>query len=195
MRRLIQFVLLPVLASGLLVACGGDDPDIAPVATVAAGEEFTITGGRTTIALDGITLGVLTGAGVKVAAVDPATGTDTAIKLPVLGGKITTGTLAGTIEHDGAISFVAGKRRVTYADLRIDTVAQQAYAGAGNRTPVFDLELGGVTSDAAGGAIVIRNVVAKLATAAAKELNAGLEVSAFVPKQIIGTVTIRVTGS
>lgn len=195
MRRPILLVLLPILASWALAACGSDDPDTAPVSTVAAGETFTVTGGRTTITLDAITTGVLTGAGVEVAAGDRAARSGSAITLPVLGGEISSGTLAGSIEHEGAISFVAGKRRVTYSDLRIDTVAQQVFAGAGDRTPVFDLDLGALRSSDADGGIVVRDVVAKLATASARELNSGLEVSAFVPNQVIGKVTVRATGS
>lgn len=196
MRRLLLLALLLSIASATLVACGNDDPDTAPVATVPAGERLTITGGRTTITLDPITAGVLSGAGVKVEPLDPAKGSATGLRLPVIGGEITSGTLAGSIEHEGGIAFVAGTRRITYSDLRIDTVAEQVFAGAGTRTPVLDLDLRDVTrDDESGGAIVAKDIGALLAAGAAEELNAGLEVSAFVPNQVIGTITVRVTGS
>ena len=57
-RHLLLALALAVAATGL-VACGNDDPDAAPVSTVAAGDKLTLTGGRTTISLDGITAGVL----------------------------------------------------------------------------------------------------------------------------------------
>ena len=60
---------------------------------------------------------------------------------------------------------------------------------------MFDLDLRAVESVEAGDAIVIDDVVAWLATDAAEELNDGLQVSAFVPRQVIGKVTVRVTGS
>ena len=196
MRRPLLLALLLCLACAGLVACGNDDPDTAPVAAGAAGHKITITGGRTTITLDAITAGVMTGAGVTVDGVDPAKASDLSVSLPVVGGAVTSGTLAGSIEHEGGIAFVSGKRRISYSDLRIDTVAEQLYAGAGDKTPVFDLDLRGLKRSAAdGGAIVVKDVVALLSAAAAAELNDGLEVSAFVPAQVMGKVTVRVTGS
>lgn len=196
MPRLLMLALLLCLTSGVLVACGGDDPDTAPVATVPVGDPISVTGGRTTITLDPITAGVLTGAEVSVEGVAPATASGTSVSLPVVGGKITSGTLAGSIEHDGGIAFVAGKRRITYSDLRIDTVAQQVFAGAGDKTALFDLDLRGLRrSDEDGGTIVVKDIVALLAVDASKELNAGLQVSAFVPSQVMAKVTVRVQGS
>ena len=195
MRRLLLLAITLVLAATALTACGDDEADSGPVSTVEAGEEITINGGRTTLALDGITAGVLHGAGVSVEAVEPATESDRSIRIPVIDGELTKGTLAGSIEHEGGIAFVAGNRRVVYEDLRIDTVAKQMFSGVGTRTPVFDLDLRAVKSVEAGDAIVIDDVVAWLATDAAEELNDGLQVSAFVPRQVIGKVTVRVAGS
>lgn len=191
-RHLLLALALAVAATGL-VACGNDDPDVAPVSTVAAGDKLTLTGGRTTISLDGITAGVLQDAEVSVAAAAPAKGSGTELSIPIIGGEITSGTLAGTIEHEGGIAFRAGNRRVTYSDLTIDTTAEQVYAGTGTRTPVFDLDMHGATSRNEGDQILIDGIVANLAAAAARELNAGLEVSAFVPAQRIGKLTIRAT--
>ncbi len=197
MRRLRLIVLLLVaLTAPTLAACGGgDDPDTGPVSTVEAGEELTLSGEKTTLKIDGITGGVLKGGGVTVEAVAPATGKESSISIPVVGGQITSGTLAGAIEHEGGIAFVAGDKRIEYSDLKIDTVAGQVFSGPDGKTPVLDLDVRTLKRAEDGDAIVISDVVVLLATAAAEELNAGLEVTAFKPQQVIGKVTVRATGS
>jgi hypothetical protein len=195
-RRLqLVFLLLLALSAAALTACGDDEADSGPVSTVAAGEELTVTGARSTLAVDGITAGVLKGGGVTIEPIEPAASDDASISIPIIDGEITTGTLAGSIDHEGGIAFRANGRRIVYEDLRVDTVAEQVYSGAGTRTPVFDLDMRSMKSLEDGGAILIRDVVASFTAPAAKELNAGLGVSAFVPAQILGKLTMRVTGS
>ena len=195
MRRLTLIAILLVGLAFTLTACGGsDDPDTAPVSTVEAGSALTLSGTSSQLDLDPITSGVLSGAGVTVEAAEPATGAGKKFDVPVIGGKLTSGTLAGTIEHEGGITFVAGDKRVKYSDLKVDTVSEQVFTGDKGTTPVFDLDFGDLQRSDDGGTIVLKQIVATLGIEAARELNAGLEVSAFVPRQVIGKITVRATG-
>ncbi len=195
MRRLLLVAILLVGLTLTLTACGGDDaPDTAPVSTVEAGAKLALTGARTTIDIDGITGGVLSGSGVSIEPVDPATVKDSSFDIPIVGGEITSGTLTGVIEHEGGIAFVAGDKRIEYTDLRIDTAAEQVLAGTNGSTPIFDLDVTDLTRTEDSGTIVVRGAVALVGTDAAAELNDGLEVSAFRPRQVIGKLTIRATG-
>jgi hypothetical protein len=178
-----------------LGACGDDSRDSGPVSTIEAGPEITLTGNTTTLALDGYDTGALETAGVEIEAVDPARLKGLRLVMPITGGAITEGTLAGEIQQGGGIAFVAGNRRVAYDDLLIDTAVGQVFAGPGGKTPVFDLDTRALTRSDDAGVIVIDGVVALLSSGAAAELNAKLEVAAFKPRLVIGTLTVRAAGS
>lgn len=198
MRRLRLVVLsLSLLASAAaLLACGGGDSrDSGPVSTIDAGPAITLTGKSTTIGIDGITSGELANAGVTIEAIEPATLGAKGLSLPIVGGEITRGTLAGKIEHEGGFAVVSGDKRVEYVDLTIDTAVGQVFAGADEGTPIFDLDTRELDRVEADGVIVIRGIVALLGPATAAELNEGLQVSAFRAKQVVGPVTIRAAGS
>ena len=196
MRRLPLTALFAVLAASMaLSACGDDTTDSGPVSTIEAGPEITLSGTDTTIALDGQGTGTLETAGVEVSAIGPARLKAERLVLPIVGGKITEGTLAGQIDNAGGIAFTAGNKRVGYEDLTIDTTVGQVFAGAKGTTPVFDLDTRALQRSDDAGVIVIDDVVALLSSEAARELNEKLEVSAFQPRQVIGKVTVRAAGS
>ncbi len=197
MRRLHLAVLLLSLAASALVltACGGDERDSGPVSTIAAGPELALTGQSSTIGIDGITAGVYANAGVTIEAIEPARISKKGIVLPIVGGQIRRGTLAGKIEHEGGFAVVVGNKRVEYVDLTIDTAVGQVFAGADAGTPVFDLDMRVMSRSDGDGMIVIRGIVALLGAAAASELNEGLQVAVFGAKQTVGPLTIRAAGS
>ena len=198
MRRLPRIILVLSLSAAALAlpACGSDDErDDGPVSTIEAGPVITLTGETTAIELDGVTVGGLETAGISIEPVAPAKRSGDSIVMPIVGGSITNGTLAGKIENEGGIAFVADGKKIEYTDLTIDTAVGQVFAGPGQTTPVFDLDTRALDSSDDAGVIVISDVVALLSAAAARELNAGLEVSAFQPKQIVGPLTVRAAGS
>jgi hypothetical protein len=178
-----------------LAACGDDSRDSGPVSTIEAGPEITLTGNTTTLTLDGYTSGALETAGVKIEAVDPARHKGLRLVMPITGGTLTEGTLAGEIDTSGGIAFVAGNRRVAYEDLKIDTAVGQVFAGPSGKTPVFDLDTRALSRSDDAGVIVIDGVVALLSSGAAAELNEKLAVAAFKPRLVIGKLTVRAAGS
>jgi hypothetical protein len=188
-------MIAALAACSALAACGDDSRDSGPVSTIEAGPEITLSGETTTLTLDGYSTGALETAGVTVEAVRPARLERQRLVMPITGGTITDGTLAGEIDHGGGIAFVAGNRRVAYDDLKIDTAVGQVFAGPGGKTPLFDLDTRALNRSDDAGVIVIDGVVAQLASGAAAELNAKLEVAAFRPRLVIGKLTVRAAGS
>ena len=160
----------------------------------AAGEELTLTGEDTTLVLDTSTATVLTGLGVKVAPIGPATSANGGIAFPITGGSVASDTLAGTIEHSGGLRFSAGGTNVDVTDFVVDTTAGSLTATAGYaQLPLLGLDLTGLERSMEGDTIVASGIKATLAEEAATALNTAFKVDAFQAGLPIGTVTVRAT--
>ena len=194
-RPRLTALIAALIASLALGACGNDSRDNGPVSTIEAGPKITLSGISSTLVLDGLTTGTLETAGVKIEAVEPARRKVLRVLMPITGGEITQGTLAGEIDTGGGIAFVAGDRRVEYNHLTIDTAVGQVLAGPSGRTPLFDLDTRALSRSDDAGVIVINGVVALLSSGAASELNDELEIAAFKPRLVIGKLIVRAAGS
>lgn len=99
----------------------------------------TITGGTTTVALNGSFLSLVTGAGITPAAVAPATLSGTTATFSITGGDTST----GMIDHSGGLSFTDGTKSATIENFVIDLnsllVTGEVIANGG--TPSMDVKL------------------------------------------------------
>jgi hypothetical protein len=162
--------------------------------TAAEGEELTLTGEDTTLVLDATTATVLTGLGVEVSPIAPATAANDGIAFPITGGTVASDTLAGTIEHSGGLRFSAGGTTVDVTDFVVDTTAGTLTATVGEgQVPLLALDLSGLERSMEGDVIVASGIDATLAGEAATALNEAFGVEAFTEGLAIGTVTVRAT--
>jgi hypothetical protein len=91
-------------------------------ASSPAGADYDpVSAGVTKLTFDRTFLAALKRSGVEVAAGSPARLVGGTISLPVTGGKLDPTNGQGTVEHDGAIVFRAGKRRIPIRDLQLKT--------------------------------------------------------------------------
>ncbi len=162
--------------------------------TMAAGEELTLTGENTTLVLEPATATVLTGLGVEVTPIAPATAQGDGIAFPITGGTVASDTLAGSIEHSGGLRFAVGGTNVDVTDFVVDTTAGTLTATTGGaELPLLSLDLSGLERSMEGDAIVASGIKATLAAEAATALNEAFDVTAFTAGLPIGTVTVRAT--
>lgn len=111
MRRLVPMLLL---ASCLLAA------------TAARADYNPVGSGRTKIELDKGFLHQLATEGVKLQAVAPARLQGRTLTFPAAGGKFDPVSGNGTVEHEGALIFRAGKRKVPLKALKLRTSQKHA---------------------------------------------------------------------
>lgn len=102
------------LALSLLAA------SVAP-ASAAQAKYDPLGTGATTLTLDRSFLALLKKDGVKVEALAPARMKAGTVTFPVSGGKFDPLAAKGTVEHEGALVFKAGKRRVPLRALQLKT--------------------------------------------------------------------------
>jgi len=189
-RVLRTVALAGVAAAALLVTGPAGTASAAPAAPAAA---TALTGGTTTVTTGpGI-------AGILPLAVPPGRqsfgysgGLTTSFSFPVTGGAVDLGTLAGTIEHRGGITFlnIRNGKRLTVSDFVIDTRTGEL-TGRVNRTttrvPVFTLDLSAATVSAKGKKVAVGNIDVRLTEAAAGALNQALGTHVFAPGLDLGT--------
>jgi hypothetical protein len=103
------------------------------------------TGGVTMLKLTPSTASALKSNGVAVAPVSEAKVVKSGIAFPIQGGLLNPATLAGTITHDGGLSFTAGGKTLTIRDFTVSTTHKTLSAWVdqvGARIPVLNLGLG-----------------------------------------------------
>ena len=195
-RVLRTVALAGVAAAALLVTGPAGTASAAPAAPAAA---TALTGGTTTVTTGPGIAGTLLRNGILPLAVPPGRqsfgysgGLTTSFSFPVTGGAVDLGTLAGTIEHRGGITFlnIRNGKRLTVSDFVIDTRTGEL-TGRVNRTttrvPVFTLDLSAATVSAKGKKVAVGNIDVRLTEAAAGALNQALGTHVFAPGLDLGT--------
>jgi hypothetical protein len=91
------------------------------LAPPAAADYEPLSKGVTKLALDSSFLAALKQSGVRVSAAPPARLNGGTIAFPVSGGKIDLTSGRGTVEHEGAVVFAAGKRHIPVKALQLKT--------------------------------------------------------------------------
>lgn len=202
-RVLRTVALAGVAAAALFVAGPAGTASAAPAAPTAA---TALTGGTTTVTTGPGIASTLLRNGILPLATPPGRqsfgysgGLTTSFSFPVTGGAVDLGTLAGTIEHRGGITFlnVRNGKKLTVSDFVIDTrtgVLTGRVNGTDTRVPVFTLDLSAATVSAKGKKVTVRNIDVLLTEAAAGALNQTLGTHVFSGGLDLGTArtTLRV---
>jgi Htaa len=157
---------------------------------------IVFTGGVTMLRLAPSTASALTSNGVSVAPVSEAKVVPSGIAFPIQGGVINAKTLAGTITHDGGLSFTAGGKSLTIRDFTVSTTkgTLSAYVDqAKARIKVLDLSLAKAKIAAHPHKLVVTKITATLDAAAAGALNDYFSTTLFTKGLAIGTVRVSAT--
>lgn len=198
MRRPARLALTIVLAALLpaLVACGSDTqggPSTIPD-TGARTQPVALTGVATTIALDPLTVGVLSDNNISWAPIPPARRAAEGIRFPITSGDVRPDTLGGSIHHAGGIALTNGRLRVALGDIVINTTTGQLSANAGaGPVALMNLDLSSGKRLDAGSRFVLGDIPATLTPKAAHALSEALNVSVFTPALPIGVAVISAT--
>lgn len=149
--------------------------------------------GATTLKLDPGTAAALTGLGVSVAPISPASGVDGGVKFPITGGKANAKTLAGKINHSGGLKLSAGMTEVDLTNFTIvigkkpNLVATVGTA----RVSILTLDLSKLKKKSKGRNLKLSGVKAELTQDAADALNGAFGVTAFTKGLVLGTATVE----
>jgi hypothetical protein len=172
----------------------------APVASAAGAQpkakqdvRLALTGGVTMLKLNAGTAGALTANSISVAPASEAKVGASGIEFPIQGGLLNPYTLAGTITHDGGLTFRAGGKSLTIRDFTVNVGGHRLTAWVdevGARIPVLDLDLSKAKVSAGATSLGVSGVVATLDSAAAKALNGYFGTTLFSKGLTIGTVRV-----
>lgn len=152
-----------------------------------------IKGGHTSLTVAAGTLAVLTKNGVSVTPIKPASASGATFSFPITGGAVNPKTAAGTITHDGGLTFSAGKAKLGVEDFTIDTtkgVLTARVSGTKTRVPLLKLDASQAKIWAKHGCLTVSNVKASLTAEAAAALNKTFGVSLFTAGLPIGTAKV-----
>jgi hypothetical protein len=134
----------------------------------AIADELILTGGRTEVAVDAGTLGVIAGAGIAPGVLAPATLTGTTASFPILQSKVKVGLASGTIRHSGGISLSRAGTVVEAKDFDIrlgaSPVLDATVGGASPKAPILDLDLSGANTTVNGSEVTVTPVPAKVSS-------------------------------
>ena len=161
--------------------------------SVASHTRLVFTGGVTMLKLTPATAAVLTKNSISVAPASEAKVSSSGIEFPIQGGLLNPNTLAGTITHDGGLTFTAGGKTLTIRDFTVNVGAHRLTAWVdqvGARIPVLDLGLTHAKITAKGTTLGVSGVTATLDATAAHALNGYFGTTLFSKGLSIGTVRI-----
>ncbi len=181
----MRAVLVAAVAALALIA--------APTATAASAD---LGGGSTTLKLDAGLAKALTGAGVAVGPVSPATAKKGGrVAFPITGGELNPKTAAGVINHSGGLSIKAGKTTVSLTNFRIKVGKRVSLsARVGNaRLKILDLSLAKAKVSRNGFGLKVRGVRAYLSRGAAGALNKAFKTHLFRRGTRVGTASVSAT--
>lgn len=179
---------------GALVLALALVPAMAGAKSKGTNLKLKATGG-TTVKLDSKTAAALTGLGVSVAPVAPATAGSKGVTFPVTGGTVNSKTLAGNVKHSGGLRFSSATTAVdlTNFTINIDKKPDLVATVGGARVSILSLDLSKLKVSAKGKNIKLSGVKASLTKAAADALNATFATTAFKKGLVLGTATVSVT--
>lgn len=171
------------------VACGDDASEGG-----SGGQELTLNGEKTVLALDEAVVAVLEQNKVKVAPIEPAGPDDAGVQFPITGGTVNSETLAGSIEHSGGLLFSVGNDTLEVTDFVADTESGDLIATAGAaELPILAMDLSRVKKSTEGGAIVASGITVSLTGYGAAAMNAILGVKIFKEGLGLGELTVTAT--
>lgn len=186
---------LVLTGSALGVSAAAAHPSTAahPVSKHHPAKLIVFTGGVTTLKLASATASALSSHGVSVAPASEAKVVSSGIAFPIQGGLINAKSLAGSITHDGGLTFTAGGKTLTIRDFTVNTVTGSltGYADqAAARIKILDLSLRKAKVAASRHTLAVSNITATLDAAAAKALNQYFSTTLFSKGLPIGTVRV-----
>ena len=183
-------------AAVALSAVGLTAASLTPASAAAVAHtspRLVASGGVTMLALDAGTAKALTANSIKVAPASEARVVASGIAFPIQGGVLNPATLAGSLTHDGGLTFTAGGKSLTIRDFTVSTTTGRlsAYVDeVGARINVLDLSLAKAKVVASTGKLGVSGVVATLDATAAKALDGYFGTSLFTKGLAIGTVRV-----
>jgi hypothetical protein len=131
---------------------------------------------------------------ITVAPVSPASLTKTVLLFPISGGRIAVATFAGTLNHNGGLTFCHHSKKVTLTNFVMNTHTKRLIATvSGKSLPTFDLNLASFKhAREPHRTIVATNIALTVTPRAASALNSGLGVTTFKGRQAFGVATLLV---
>jgi hypothetical protein len=160
-----------------------------------------LASGTTKLTLDKGFLALLKQNGVTVSAVAPAMLKGTTVTFPVIGGKFEPVEAMGTVEHEGALLFRAGNRKVPLKSLKLRTTQKSSPFSAkvgGSQLKIATVKRVSVAREGFGDRVSVSDLAlsAKLATRLAKKLDrrgvfkAGLPIGSTATNAQPETITV-----
>jgi hypothetical protein len=166
----------------------------AALLPTAAQAHNPISGGNTSLKVDGGTAKALAANGVSVKALKPAKVKGGSIDFPVTGGEISSDGAKGSIKHSGGLKFKAGGESLSAKSFVIELNKGKLTAKVGPaRVPLLKLDTSKAKITRQGLDTELANVKGSLTTAAARALNATFDVRLFKSGIPVGKTTTIVT--
>ena len=179
---------------GRLAVALGLTASLAVAAPAVAATTVRVSGGTTTLKLDGKTVKALRRAGITVTYKKPAKAKGGVASFPVSGGTIDPATAKGTLTHKGGLTLKAGKKKVALSALTLDTTKGTLSAKAGKSTVAFASVKGGkVTRD--GFATEVSGLKVAISKKGASALNKALGGRAIKSGTKLGTAGSKPTSN
>jgi hypothetical protein len=113
---------------------------------------------------------------------------------PISGGQIAAATFAGTLNHNGGLTFCHHGKSVTLTNFVMNTHTKRLIATvSGKPLPIFDLNLASFKhAREPHRTIIATNIALTVTPRAASALNSGLGVTTFKGRQAFGVATLLV---
>ena len=129
-----------------------------------------------------------------MAPVPPASITRTVLLFPISGGQIVVATFAGTLNHNGGLTFCHHSKKVTLTNFVMNTRTKRLTAMVGGKPlPIFDLNLASFKhASEPHRTIIATNIALTVTPRGASALNSGLGVTTFKSRQAFGVATLLV---
>lgn len=177
---------------GRLAVALGLTASLAVAAPALAAPTVRLSGGTTTLKLDGKTVKALKKAGITVSASKPGKLAGGSLSFPISGGSIDPATAKGTLDHKGGLTLKMGKTKVALSALTLNSAKGTLSAKAGKKTVAFASVKGGkVTRD--GFNTSASGFKVSVSKAGASTLNKAFGVKTFKSGAALGTAAIAPT--
>ena len=197
-------VAVTAVALGLVSGCGGEDPgstgsdsqgsESTPTAEPSRSAPAPVADGTTTLDLGRRVDLLLAAAGVEVAPVGAATESGEGIAMPVADGDLGIEPVAGSLRHEGGLSFTAAGRSAEATALELDAGSGEVTAEiAGERVPLLTAEFEPPRLSDDGSSVVLPGRRATLSEQAVGQLNDALGVDLLTGGLEIGELTVEAT--
>jgi len=113
---------------------------------------------------------------------------------PISGGQIAVATFAGTLNHNGGLTFCHHSKKVTLTNFVMNTHTRRLIATvSGKPLPIFNLNLAAFKhAREPHRTIIASNIGLMMTPKAASALNSGLGVTTFKSRQAFGVATLLV---